>query len=157
ARGFPNASRLGFGCASLGSRIGRRDGLNSLARAYDLGVNWFDLAPSYGDGEAEVIFSRFVKGRRAGIHICTKCGIEAGRVGRLRRFAKPIAQSAVRALPRMRHVVSGGRQGASAVPLSAELIRESLNRSLQRLDTDHVEVYALHDPTTDDLAREDVQ
>ena len=45
-------SRLGFGCASLGSRVAAADGLNALAAAFDAGVNWFDVAPAYGAGEA---------------------------------------------------------------------------------------------------------
>jgi hypothetical protein len=154
---FPNASRLGFGCASLGSRIGRREGLRALAKAHDLGINWFDLAPPYGDGEAEPIFAEFVKGRRGRIHICTKCGLAPSNLGRLQRLAKPMVQSVVRAVPQLRQVVSRGRRGASAMAISSALFRESLDLSLRRLGTDHIEIYALHDPAPKDLEREDVQ
>ena len=54
---------IGMGCASLGSRVGRREGLRALARAYDAGITWFDVAPSYGDAEAETILGEFVQGR----------------------------------------------------------------------------------------------
>lgn len=154
---FPNASRLGFGCASLGSRVGRREGLRALAKAHDLGINWFDVAPSYGDGEAEWIFSEFVKGRREGIHICTKCGLAPGNIGRLQRLAKPLVRSVVRVVPQLRQVASRGRESASAMPMAAALLREGLDLSLKRLGTDHIEVYALHDPDPEDLDRDDVQ
>lgn len=155
---FPKASRLGFGCASLGSRVGRRRGLKALAAAFEHGVNWFDLAPSYGDGEAEAIFAHFSKGRRADIHICTKCGIEPVRSGShsLRRVARPIARTIVTIAPRLRGFVAKSRRSAYAVPLSATLIRESLDRSLARLGTSYVDVYALHDPSPIDVVREDV-
>ena len=52
-------SRIGFGCASLGSRIGSREGINALERAYTAGVTWYDVAPSYGDGMAESIVGEF--------------------------------------------------------------------------------------------------
>src|SRR5262249_28655811 len=52
------ASALGFGCASLGSRVSASHGLSALARAHEAGINWFDIAPAYGAGEAEAIFSR---------------------------------------------------------------------------------------------------
>jgi hypothetical protein len=35
-RFFPNASRLGFGCASLGSRVGRVKGLNTWENMHRL-------------------------------------------------------------------------------------------------------------------------
>ena len=45
-----DVSAIGFGCASLGSRISAADGRRAIARALDLGLTWFDVAPPYGDG-----------------------------------------------------------------------------------------------------------
>ncbi len=42
------------------------------------------------------------------------------------------------------------------MPLSATFIRESLDRSLGRIGTSYVDVYALHEPSPLDVAREDV-
>jgi aldo/keto reductase family protein len=153
---FPRASRLGFGCASLGSRVGHREGLSALAAAFEHGVNWFDLAPSYGDGDAESIFAQFAKGRRADIHISTKCGIEPPQLDTLQRMARPLARTFMTIAPKTREFISRSRRSAHTMPFSAELIRESLNRSLERLRTSYVDVYALHDPSPDDIAREDV-
>jgi aryl-alcohol dehydrogenase-like predicted oxidoreductase len=55
-----NVSVLGFGCASLGSRIGARPGLLALEQAFDAGISWYDVAPSYGDGNAEAILGNFL-------------------------------------------------------------------------------------------------
>jgi hypothetical protein len=154
---FPRASRIGFGCASLGSRIGPKQGLASLQRAFDAGVNWFDLAPSYGDGAAETIFAEFARGRRDGIHICTKCGIEPARPSRLARLLRPLARRAVTAVPATRGLLARGRSGPKRLELTSYLIRESLEHSLKRLGTDHVDVYALHDPEPDALDCDDVR
>ena len=43
-------SCLGFGCASLGSRVDAAEGRRALEAAIDAGVTWFDLAPVYGGG-----------------------------------------------------------------------------------------------------------
>jgi aryl-alcohol dehydrogenase-like predicted oxidoreductase len=154
---FPRASSLGFGCASLGSRIGAKSGLAALGRALDRGVNWFDLAPSYGDGHAEEIFSTFSKGRRAEIYICTKCGIVASRAGALAAALRPLARILVAYAPGLRKPLAHGRAAATRVPLTGDLITNSIARSLRRLQTDYVDVLALHDPHSSDLAREDVR
>lgn len=45
-------SVIGFGgILSLG--LSQREASNLVARAHDMGINYFDVAPSYGEGEAE--------------------------------------------------------------------------------------------------------
>lgn len=156
-RPFPRASRIGFGCASLGSRIPERRGLDSLALAFDAGVNWFDVAPSYGDGAAETIFAAFARTRRDRIHICTKCGIAPAAPSVIARALKPLAQRAISAAPALRGLAGRGRPAAKPVPLTPDSIRESLEASLRRLKTDYVDVYAFHDPDPDALRRDDVR
>ena len=76
-------SCLGFGCASLGSRVGEAPGLRALEAAFDAGVTWLDLAPLYGGGRAEEIAGRFLKGRRDAVQICSKVGLAPGGAGGL--------------------------------------------------------------------------
>lgn len=59
-RTIPNTdlslSEIGFGCggnAGLMLRGTRAEQIRVIARALDHGVNYFDLAPDYGDGQAE--------------------------------------------------------------------------------------------------------
>ena len=66
---------LGFGCASLGSHVSEGQGLRALHAAFERGVTWYDVAPPYGDGEAEEILGRFLTGRRDRVVICTKFGV----------------------------------------------------------------------------------
>src|ERR1700682_229903 len=145
-----------MGCASLGSRISRRDGLIALNRALDAGVTWFDVAPSYGDAEAEGILGEFVRGRRHKVQICTKTGILPSPTSFAMRAAKPILRSAVATFPFLRKYVTRARPAAAKIPITAEMIFSSIDASLRRINTDHVDVFALHGAEADEVARDDV-
>ena len=151
------SSVLGMGCASLGSRYGAEAGLRALEAAFERGVTWFDVAPAYGAGEAEEILARFLRGRREQVVVCTKVGLAAPRQGVARRMLLPLARPVVARLQGLRDTVrQSGVTSNLTLPLSAALIEDSITRSLSRLGTDRVEVYALHDPTPDELARDEV-
>ncbi len=66
-------SILGFGgivvCGQEQSEADR-----SVARAIDRGVNYFDVAPSYFDGEAEIKLGKALRGRREGAFLACKTG-----------------------------------------------------------------------------------
>lgn len=154
--GWPHrVSVLGFGCASLGSRISRKDGIAAVERALAAGISWFDVAPSYGDGEAEAILGDVLRGSQ--VAVLTKVGLQVaprrGAVRALRSMARPI----VAAVPGLRSLVKPMQSGAIArVRLSAETIRVSVARSLDRLKIDRVSVLALHDPSLDDVRSDEV-
>jgi aryl-alcohol dehydrogenase-like predicted oxidoreductase len=140
-------SCLGFGCASLGSRVGEASGLRALEAAYDAGVTWLDLAPLYGGGRAEEIAGRFLKGRRDTVQVCSKVGLApgGGGMGGLKAALMPAARAAVQAVPALRPLLRrSGAQAAMALPLTPELVTRSLETSLRRLGTDHLDLYALH-------------
>jgi aryl-alcohol dehydrogenase-like predicted oxidoreductase len=151
-------SRLGFGCASLGSRIAADDGLNALAAAFDAGVNWFDVAPAYGAGEAETLLGRFLRGRRDRAFVVTKVGMAPPRrLGALRlayTLGRPLAARAMALRSGFRSLAATRNR---RMPLTAELVERSIGESLRRLGVDHVDVYALHDPDPADVARDDIR
>ena len=154
-------SCLGFGCASLGSRVAEAPGRAALAAAFEAGVTWFDLAPIYGGGRAEEIAGAFLRGRRAEVQICTKVGLVpaggSGLGGGLKAALMPLARQAVRAVPPLRGLLRrSGVQAARPVPLTPELVTGSLEASLGRLGTDHVDLYALHAAPAAALADEAV-
>jgi aryl-alcohol dehydrogenase-like predicted oxidoreductase len=151
-----SVSAIGFGCASLGSRIDARRGREALARAYDAGVSWFDVAPSYGDGQAEVLLGGFLVGKRLQVTLCTKVGILPSRVSLPMRVAKPTLQRAIAVLPGLRKHLVKFRPPAQRVELTGSFIESSLVESLRRLQTDYVDVLALHDARLEDVQREDV-
>jgi aryl-alcohol dehydrogenase-like predicted oxidoreductase len=151
-------SCLGFGCASLGSRVAPRDGLAALAAAFERGVTWIDLAPIYGGGEAEAIVAPFLAGRRGAVQVCTKVGYALpARPAGLKAALVPLARRAVAAVPRLRTALRGsGVQAPRRLPLTPELVTGSLEASLRRLGTDHVDLYALHAADAAEVGREPV-
>ena len=157
-----DSSAIGFGCASLGSRVTAAEGLRALAEAFEAGVDWLDLAPAYGRGQAEEIASEFLRGRRDRLRICTKVGLAAprnagGLKGRLLGAAMPLARSLIGAVPALRGLArASGATANQKLPLTPELLTSSLEASLTRLGTDHVDLYALHNATPEEIARDEI-
>ena len=151
-------SGLGFGAASLGSRVDARKGGALLAEALDLGIDWFDLAPAYGAGQAETIFGDFLRGRdRDRVHVCTKVGLLPPPQPGWKRAILPVARKAVSLIGPLRaRIRRSGVTRNRAVTLTPELVRTSLEGSLARLGTDHVDLYALHNATPEALADEGI-
>ena len=138
-----SVSSIGFGCASLGGRIGVQKGIEALERAYEAGITWYDVAPSYGDGMAESILGKFASMKRDSICVCTKVGMRPADTSAAMRLLKPMARIAVAAFPGLTGR-SQVRPKPFKVQLSAELITKSVEESLRRLRTDYVDVLALH-------------
>jgi myo-inositol catabolism protein IolS len=107
-----SVSQLVFGCWGITSDFhwGTRDEQESLATihaALDAGVNFFDTAEAYGDGNSETLLSKAFAGRRDQVVIASKM--------------KPDS-------------------------MTAELIPVAVERSLQRLGTDYLDLYQIHWP-----------
>jgi aryl-alcohol dehydrogenase-like predicted oxidoreductase len=145
-----DVSAIGFGCASLGSRISAADGRRAIARALDLGLTWFDVAPSYGDGCAEALLGQALRGRRDKVVICTKFGIAPARVPLAARLIRPLARQAVAAFPSLRNAAARARAIGARAPIDPAAIEGSVTRSLQLLCTDYIDVLAVHEPTLQD-------
>ena len=68
-------SLLGFGCGAVGGLMVRgapRDQERAVARALELGINYFDTAPAYGDGASEEALGRVLRKLRPEIFLGTK-------------------------------------------------------------------------------------
>lgn len=68
-------SVLGFGCGAVGGLMVRGSSSEqerAVARALELGINFFDTAPMYGDGESERNIGRILKNIRSDAFIGTK-------------------------------------------------------------------------------------
>ena len=147
-------SALGFGCASLGSHFSEAQGLRALQAAYDRGVTWYDVAPPYGDGDAEEILGRFLAGRRHRVVICTKFGVPRPVISPMMRFVRPAVRAAARMLRPLRGGMDKAKRLAAKDRLRPEEIESSVTESLRRLKTDYVDVLALHEPSPWDCANE---
>src|SRR5436309_1641668 len=80
-------SVLGFGCGAVGGLMVRgdpRDQERTIARAIAAGVNYFDTAVQYGDGESEKNLGRVLQTLKPGNAIVgTKVRLPPGDVGRI--------------------------------------------------------------------------
>ena len=59
-----DVSLLGFGCGAVGGLMTKgaaADQERAIARAVELGINYFDTAQMYGDGESEKNLGRVLK------------------------------------------------------------------------------------------------
>lgn len=154
-------SAIGFGCASLGSRVDAQAGLRALAAAADQGVEWFDVAPPYGRGQAEAILGRFLRDR-PGLRVCTKAGLAPprnaqGLKGRLMGAVMPAARQVVALVPGLRGAIrKSGAQANRKLPLTGSLVRRSIDESLSRLGVERIDLYGLHKATPEEIADEDL-
>ncbi|MGV9947884.1 aldo/keto reductase [Rhodococcus aetherivorans] len=118
-------SVLGLGGVTFGHGLDA-DGTETIIRAArDLGINFVDTAPIYGEpfGDSEDFIGRALRGIRDEFVIGTKVGFPAEFSGEDGRFL-PDAQGL----------------------LNPREIERSLDQSLRRLRTDHVEILYLHWP-----------
>src|SRR5947207_14293558 len=79
-------SVLGFGCGAVGGLMVRGspgDQERAVARAIELGINYFDTAAMYGNGESERNLGRVMKKLRPDIRVGTKVRIPAGERDRI--------------------------------------------------------------------------
>ena len=52
------------------------DALRAIETAIDNGINTIDTAPVYGDGHAEELVGKAIRGKREKIFLATKCGLD---------------------------------------------------------------------------------
>ncbi len=100
--------------------------IDAIQSAIDHGITLIDTAPIYGWGRSEEVVGRAIKGRRDKVILATKCGIwfQDGRGSSwfdmeghdVRRSLRP------------------------------DTIRIEIEQSLQRLDTDYIDLYQTHWP-----------
>src|SRR6266571_7475216 len=80
-------SVLGFGCGAVGGIMVRGDAADqerTIARAIAAGVNYFDTAVQYGNGESEKSLGRVLqKLKPTGVTVGTKVRVPAGEVGHI--------------------------------------------------------------------------
>jgi aryl-alcohol dehydrogenase-like predicted oxidoreductase len=152
--------RIGFGCASLGSRVSPSEGRRALCDAIDAGIDWFDVAPSYGAGQAETLLGEVLRKEAAAagrpLTIVTKAGILAGRASLPKRLLMPAVRTLLAVAPGLRSSVKKNRPHAEKQPVTGALITQSIDESLARLGRERVDVLALHDASEEEVARDDV-
>ena len=95
-------SRAGFGGGGIGQVWGPTtvdESVRAIHRALELGINFFDVAPGYGDGKAEEVLGIALEGRRDEAVVATKVRLRAEEMGDV---AGAVARSVEVSLRRLR-------------------------------------------------------
>ena len=114
-------SVIGLGTWVFGGRWGGAEDADSVAACHaslDAGVNWIDTADIYGQHRAERIIGKVLKGRRDDVIVATKCGVAWTTEPSFRIWREA----------------------------SADYIRAAIDRSLQALGIDVIDLYQVHWP-----------
>lgn len=125
-------SRLGLGTAPLGGwpdPIAHDEACQTIQRAWDRGIRYFDTAPFYGSGQSELFLGEVLAGKpRVAFCLSTKAG---------RRL-----------MPGKEEVefFKGARPFHSVFDFSAEGIEETIADSEARLGIARPDIIYLHDP-----------
>ena len=80
-------SALGFGCGNVGGLIIReepRTRVRAVARAIEAGINYFDTASMYGNGQSEQNLGQVLNELKLDVYVGTKVRIGAEEMGDLR-------------------------------------------------------------------------
>ncbi|MBK8080431.1 MAG: aldo/keto reductase [Saprospiraceae bacterium] len=111
-------NRIGLGCMGMSEFYGSFDeaeSINTLHKAIDLGVNFFDTADMYGWGANERLLGKAFKGRWDDLILATKFAVMRG--------------------------PNGEFLGLNGKP---EYIRQACEQSLQNLGVESIDLYYMH-------------
>jgi aryl-alcohol dehydrogenase-like predicted oxidoreductase len=96
-------SALGFGCGNVGGLLVRESATQrerAVARAIELGINYFDTAPLYGNGESERNLGAALGALGAAVHVGTKVRIGSTPAGEIPDFLARSLEGSLRRLGR---------------------------------------------------------
>jgi len=115
-----NVARIGLGTWGMGGRwwgpVNDQQATLAIEEALDAGINFIDTADVYGFGHSETLLGKTLGARRKDIVLCSKVGLRWNNKGKVR------------------HDLSPGH------------IFKAIDASLQRLQTDYLDVYFVHWP-----------
>lgn len=148
-------SEFGLGCARIGG-IFQSDTagfLDFLSATRDAGINFFDTADMYSQGESEMLLGRAFRGARSSVIIASKAGYLLPARRRLAARLKPLLRPAINWLGLRREHLPGAARGALAQDFSPAYLRKAVEGSLRRLRTDYLDLLQLHSPPAEVVVR----
>lgn len=147
------SSVLGFGCAPILGSKGADASRKALEAAFDNGVTHFDLARSYGYGEAEKFVGNVFRTKRKEIILTSKFGIIANWKANLFKPVKPVIRFLKKPKSNSENFKPVENNEKSVADLFHDRIginslemRKSLEKSLRALKTDYLDYFLIHEP-----------
>ncbi|WP_242303124.1 aldo/keto reductase [Bacillus cereus group sp. BfR-BA-01495] len=135
---------LGFGTAPLGNmyrNISEEEAIATVDAAWDNGVRYFDTAPLYGSGLAEIRLGEALSKRnRDEYFLSTKVG---------RIISDELEDPSTRDLGEKGGLFEFGRKNKIINDYSADATLRSIEDSLKRLKTDRLDFVYIHDVAQD--------
>jgi len=148
-------SEIGFGGARIGGLLaqdgGRAASLRTLEAACDAGINFYDTADIYSQGESEILIGKAFRKKRDKVFIATKGGYCLPGRKRLIQLLKPLAKPIVRAIGLRRSAIPATLSGTISQDFSPGHLRKAVEASLRRLQSDHIDLYQIHSPPREQL------
>ena len=142
-------SVIGLGCSRIGSLLGGI-GANAAGRllreALDQGINVFDTADIYGQGDSERALGELAASGKQRLIIISKGGYRFGSIGSPGVRVKAFMRSAVRMLPGSKRLISRARASVGRQDFSKAYLAGAIEGSLRRLRRDFLDVFLLHSP-----------
>jgi len=150
-------SKFGLGCARIGGIFqGDANGfLKLLSAAADFGLNFFDTADMYSQGESEILLGKAFHKRRDSVIIASKAGYCLPTRRRFAARIKPLLRPLIRALKVRRTLLPQSARGALSQDFSPAYLQRSVEASLRRLRTDYLDLFQLHSVPLDVVQRGD--
>ncbi len=150
-------SALGLGCARIGGifQSDPKAFLELLRAALAAGINFFDTADMYSQGESEELLGRALRGVRDRAVIATKAGYLLPARRRMLARVKPLVRPFIRLLGVRREQLPDSLRGVPTQDFSPRHLQRAIEGSLRRLRTDRIDLFQLHSPPADAIERAD--
>jgi aryl-alcohol dehydrogenase-like predicted oxidoreductase len=155
-----SVSEIGFGCSRIGGvfgagKAGTSETTRVLRRALDAGINFFDTADMYSQGESEALVGKAFRKSRDKVIVASKGGYCLPTQRKLIARVKPLVKPVVKALGIKREKLPQSVSGSLSQSFAPEYLISALEASLRRLGTDYLDLYQLHSPPAEVIERGD--
>ncbi len=143
-------SVIGMGCSGIGQSLHHRnneESLKTLSEAFESGINFFDTAPNYSNGESELLIGKALKHNRNKIIISSKVGTTSTAIGKFAKKVKPFFNPIRKTLDPLKFILPKIYKSQRRHDFSADFFNNTVEGSLRRLQTDYLDLVLLHHPT----------
>ncbi len=153
-------SEIGFGCARIGGIFSAGKGsagetIRVLNKAVNEGINFFDTADMYSQGESEALLGRAFRDRRDKVIIAGKAGYCLPAQRKFIARVKPLVKPLIKVLGIKRDSLPSAVTGSISQDFSPQYLANALEASLKRLNTDYLDIFQLHSPPPEIINRGD--